>query len=144
MHKNVVFSVCMHCTCALIFKKFVQSFWEALKHPLLSLKNHWYLYQTLKCTRSFSTIFHKLWNPVTLIIQLYWILFSCFQWLQISCLIVCWVSNLYEHPPNHIWWTYTAIGVNNETLYELIDSAHIFTKVWKLFPFTEFHTQVNI
>ena len=80
----------------MIFKKFLQSFWASMKHPLLSLDEHWCMYQTLKCTRSFSTNFHNVWNPVTSIIKLYWMFFSCLQWLQIySCFLSLFVELIF-------------------------------------------------
>ena len=78
----------MQCTGRVDFQK---SFWASLKHLLLSLlEDHWCLCQTLKCTRTFSTNFHNVWNPVTSMHKLYWIFFSCLEGLQIySFFIVC-------------------------------------------------------
>ena len=97
----------------MIFKKFHQFFWASLKHPLLSLEDHWCLYQTLKCTRSFSTNFHNVWNPVTSIIKLYWIFFLVFTmitniffilWLSVELIfaLITFLSLLVICAPTHI------------------------------------------
>ena len=69
-----------------------------------SSDGHWCLYQTWKCTRSFSKIFHKLWNPSNF--KLYWIFFSYFQWLQISFLFCDCLLSLYMPvcPIFLHWW----------------------------------------
>ena len=75
----------------MIFKQIHPCFWASLKHPLLSLEDHWFLYQTLKCTRSFSTNFHNVWNPVTSIIKLYWIFFLMFTMIT-NIFFILWLS----------------------------------------------------
>ena len=75
----------------MIFKKIHQSFWASLKHPLLSLEDHWYLYQTLKCTRSFSTNFHNGWNLVTSIIRHFGIIFLMFTMIT-NIFSILWLS----------------------------------------------------
>ena len=75
----------------LIFKQFHQSFWASSKHPLLSLEDHWCLYQTLKCTGSFSTNFHNVWNPTTSIVKLYWIFFLLIT-ITTNIFFILWLS----------------------------------------------------
>ena len=98
----------------MIFKKFHQSFWASLKHPLLSLEDHWCLYQTLKCTRSFSTNFHNVWNLVTSIIRHFGIIFLMFTmitnifsilWLSVELIfaLITFLSLLEICAPTHIY-----------------------------------------
>ena len=66
----------------------IPSYSGAMILKKLSFDEHWCLYQTLKCTGSFSTNFHNVCNQVTSIIKLYWIFFLMFTMITIILFIL--------------------------------------------------------
>ena len=110
------------------FHKIFPIFLAYMKHPLMSLEDHWCLYQTLKCPRLFSTNFHNVSIPVTQIIKLYWIfshVYDDYKYILFffDCLLELYLLLL----PFYLCWryanllTYLMICVKNENLADFIE-----------------------